>query len=170
MKNNHTNCKAYVKSKNPLFRTHLSCLLVLVIICAICSSCASTESEPTYALFSHPDLNSYIFTVESSLAYDYEFDYYEVNVTDKGIAINVATDGYGELLYNAKKKGHDENYSLWVDAKDWTVSLYYEYYSDASLLGIDGIEITINVLDDRNHNNVLLVVSNGVILYDYMAS
>lgn len=108
--------------------------------------------------------------IEAAVSTCYEYDYCKVNAVGKTIYIAVATDGFGDLLYKWKNKGYSDSYSLWSDCKNEMIDVCNWIHTYEPFVGIDGIVINVTIRDDENFDRVLLEVSDGVVLYDYMAS
>lgn len=97
------------------------------------------------------------------------FDYYDVAVDETGAIVSFATDGYGEKVSNLKAAGYDENHEAWVEHKSLAVEMCV-YMSDyAKEYGLEKFPIVLIVLDDRNHDNMLLVIKDGEVVYDCLA-
>lgn len=179
-----TNCgkKRNVKSKKPLFRKWWFWLAGLVVIGVIASGGidAVSESDPrTPPAIEAPMaekadepaalelLQSY---VESTIGGYY--DYYEVNInSDEAIiAIKLANNGLGEAVFAAKAAGFDENFESWVELRNSHLEIYDSIREVALTLGLNDIVVNICIIDDQNYDGVFLVISDGAVLYDYMAS
>ena len=178
------NCgkKRSEKSKKPLFRRWWFWIVGLVVIGAISSGGIDDVSDsipttppiieaPTAEKVDEPAALELLQSFAESTIGSY-YDYYEVNVNvDKTIiAIKLANNGLGEAIFAAKNAGLDENYEAWVELKRSHLELYDSIREVAQTIGLDDIVITICIIDDQNHDGVFLVVSDGAVLYDYMAS
>ena len=97
------------------------------------------------------------------------FDYCKIDGDGTGITVSVANDGFCEAVYIAKNAGFDENFAEWVGVKDSMVELCNTIVDSAAHFGLDNIVVTVNTLNDLNHDNILLMVMNGVVVYDIMA-
>ena len=113
-------------------------------------------------------ISSFAEIIEMTLLDYYSFA--KVYANDTVIAIQVANDGLGDAVFEAKSLGLDANFEPWVEVRDSILDLYYSTYDLALSLGLDDIEISISVRDDQEHNKVFLVIVDGVVRYDYMAS
>lgn len=178
-----TNCgkKRNVKSKKPLFRKWWFWIVGLVVIGVITIGGMDAVSEfatKTPSAIDTPMVDKVDETVglkllqsivESTIG-DY-YDYYEVyvNEEEKIIALKLTNVGLGEAIQTAKATGLDEKYEPWIDVKNAQLELYGAIYEISQTIGIDGIEINMCIIDDQNHDSVVLVISDGVILYDYLA-
>ena len=113
-------------------------------------------------------ISSFASIVESTLLDYYSFA--KVYAIDTGIAIQVANDGLGDAIFEAKALGLDESYEPWVDVRDSLLEVCDNIYDLSLYFGLDGIVINLSLRDDQDHDNVFLVIADGVVCYDYMAS
>lgn len=98
-----------------------------------------------------------------------KFDYYDVEGDATGIILSVSTNGIVQELTTAMYSGEGENYEPWVEAKESLTALCSSIYDSAVEFGMKDPAIMINVLNDQNHDNIILVIQNGVVVYDVMA-
>ena len=98
-----------------------------------------------------------------------QFDYHTVEGDETGITLSVAINGLVQEMVNAKASGYDENYAPWVNSKDSLTALCDSIYDSAVSCGMNDPIITVCVLNDQNHDNVLLMIMNGFVVYDSMA-
>lgn len=97
------------------------------------------------------------------------FDYHKVEGDETGITLSLASDGVAKDVVAAKYAGYDENYEPWVEVKTNFVFLCNSIYDSAIEFGMEDPVITLIVLNDQNHDNILLGITNGVVIYDVMA-
>lgn len=97
------------------------------------------------------------------------FDYHKIEGDETGITVTVATNGLVQDMTIAKYSGNGEINQDWVVAREALVSLSDTIYDSAVEFGMDDPVITLNVLNDQNHDNVILMVMNGIVVYDAMA-
>lgn len=178
------NCgkKRNTKSKKPPLREWWFWLVGLIAIGAIAIGGMDSVSEPvltTSPTIEVPTTEEINETVASELLRSYVestignyFDYYEININvdETIIAIKLANNGLGEAVFAAKDSGFDENFESWVELKRSHLKIYDSIREIATTLGLDDIVVTICIIDDKNHDRVFLVISDGAVLYDYMAS
>lgn len=97
------------------------------------------------------------------------YDYHEIEGDETEITINVASDGLAEAVTLAKIEGCDETYQPWVDAKKSMISACNSTGEFVKESGFENTTIFFNLLNDQNHDNVLLMIMNGAVVYDVMA-
>jgi hypothetical protein len=129
---------------------------------------ATTEPVAEQETFSSEDASELVMTM-IKLSVSDKFDYYTVEGDETGITLCVATEGVAEDVVAAKLSGYDENYEPWVEAKDNFAGLCSSIYDSAIEFGMKDPVITLSVLNDQNHDNVLLMIMNGAVVYDVMA-
>lgn len=170
------------KSKKPLFRKWWFWLVGLVVIGILAGGGKDvvSGSDPTTPpaieapLAEKADepaaLELLQSLVESTIGSYY--DYYEVyvNADETTIAIQLANNGLGEAVFAAKDAGFDESFEAWAELRNSHLELYDSIREMALTLGLDDVVINIFIKDDQNHDRVFLVISDGAVLYDYMAS
>lgn len=98
-----------------------------------------------------------------------EFDYYDIIADESGATISIATNGFAEVMETAKAYGYDENYESWSNVRTSIIDMCNVFSDYAVTFGLDNYPITVAVLDDRNHDIVMLNIKSGEISYDYMA-
>ena len=97
------------------------------------------------------------------------FDYSLVEGDETGFTISVAINGLTAEVYTAKTAGYDENYGPWVDAKNSMLEAYNATYELLITMGMENPSLMMIVLNDTNHDNYLLAMYAGSIVYDVMA-
>ena len=65
--------------------------------------------------------------------------------------------------------GGDENDEDWKYMKDNMIEMSDSFLELAQQMGPSDINIIINILNDQNHDKVLLVLQNSEITYDVLA-
>lgn len=98
-----------------------------------------------------------------------KFDYHKIEGDETGITLSIAMDGLAQDMVIAGYSGKDENYEPWVDVKENMVGLCNTIHDSAVQFGMDNPIIMVNVLNDQNHENILLGIMNGIVIYDALA-
>ena len=93
------------------------------------------------------------------------FDNYDVDYDDSGITINIWEDGIAAGATMAAY-GDETMQESWNELSDNMEGLCSSVSDSIEAFGIEGIPVMINVVNDANHDNVLLSVLNGVVIYD----
>ena len=149
--------------------------LVLIGSCSNSADSKSTSTAPTatqpVVVEQTPDttttktIDTWASKTSTSLA---KFSYHDIVTDESGATVSLALNGFGQKVANMKSSGYDENYEPWVEFRDAAVSLCNDLYTSADVHGLKDYSIKLIVLDDQNHNNNLLIISNGEIDYDCM--
>ena len=129
---------------------------------------ATTEPEAEEETLSGADAADLVVTM-MELAIGDNFDYHKIEGDETGITLTVATNGLTKDMMDAKSLGYDENYEPWEVAKENMVGMCDTIYDSAVEFGMDDPVISVIVLNDQNHDNILLMIMNGVVVYDAMA-
>lgn len=119
------------------------------------------ESTPTEVpLMSLDDLCAAIKTLTKD-----NFSGCAVTHDDSMITVNVWTDGVAMEVAGAA--GSPPN--GWSDLRESMVSFSNSISNLIDTVGREDVSSCLNILNDLNHDNVLLSVSEGVVIYDVMA-
>ena len=94
---------------------------------------------------------------------------YNVDYDDTGITIYVKADGAAAEIAQAKASGYDDTYEPWVTMRDNMVNLCNSAVDAVEAFGVTGKYVTVTVVNDANEDNTLLMIMNGVVVYDVMA-
>lgn len=97
------------------------------------------------------------------------FDYCSVEGDETGLTISITMDGLSSQVALAKQQGKDETDEGWVTMRDSIVSLCGSVKEFAEAMGMDSPSVMISVLNDSNKENTLLMVAEGIVIYDVMA-
>lgn len=98
-----------------------------------------------------------------------EFNY-DVSVEGNGIIVSVWADGFGYALSAAMESGFSVDKAALADSGEVLVLLENSILELAGVSGYGDIPVTLRVLDDRNLEEVLLVISNGELVYAVFVS
>lgn len=98
-------------------------------------------------------------------------NYSGIDVTQDGesITVNLWVDGLCMELTLAEQSGNDNYKETWETAKANTVSLAKSICDLVDTSGYTDVFVTLNVLNDLNHDNVLLSIFEGIVIFDVMA-
>lgn len=94
---------------------------------------------------------------------------YDVDYDDDSITIYVKSDGAAAEIAQAKASGYDDTYEPWVKMRDSMVTLCNSAVDAVEVFGVTGKYVTVTVVNDANEDNTLLMIMNGVVVYDVMA-
>nr|DAJ89494.1 MAG TPA: hypothetical protein [Caudoviricetes sp.] len=94
---------------------------------------------------------------------------YDVDYDDDSITIYVKSDGAAAEIAQAKASGYDDTYEPWVKMRDSMVTLCNSAVDAVEAFGVTGKYVTVTVVNDANEENTLLMIMNGVVVYDVMS-
>lgn len=94
---------------------------------------------------------------------------YDVDYDDGSITIYVKSDGAAAEIAQAKASGYDDTYEPWVKMRDSMVTLCNSAVDAVEAFGVTGKYVTVTVVNDANEDNTLLMIMNGVVVYDVLA-
>jgi len=97
------------------------------------------------------------------------FSFYEVESTDTGVVVKIAEDGLTADVIAFQNAGYDENHESWVELRESMESLCDDIYTFVKTLVGEDCIVSLLVLNDQNHDNVLLGITNGIVVYDVLA-
>ena len=97
------------------------------------------------------------------------FDYHKIEGDETGITVSVAIDGLAQDVTLAKAMGYDASYQPWIEARNAMIGLCNTISDSCKTFGLDDILVTVITLNDANHDNTIMMVMNGVVIYDAMA-
>lgn len=133
----------------------------------ISSSSESSEASESSDVVS---VDTIVTLIKSTISSSSDgFSYFDVAGDDTGITITLAVDGLSYEIFSASVLGYDENYEPWKEAKDSMLYFYESVEELVKTLGRDDLVITMNLVNDQNYDNSLLLIYEGVIIYDVLA-
>lgn len=186
-----------IKTKKPIFKKWWFWLIVVIIFIGIIGSAggsseaevpesstiepvetisepssesevAPEETKPSSDVTNEEDISieSIIDLIELSLD---SFDYCSVEYNENGFVVDITSEGMGEAVSILKSFGLDETTSEWAEARNNMVLMCDSCIEMIETFGINDPDVTLNLLDDTNHNNIIIIVKNGVVVYDALA-
>ncbi|RKJ38496.1 zinc ribbon domain-containing protein [Acutalibacter sp. 1XD8-33] len=96
-------------------------------------------------------------------------DNYTIDTQDEMIVISVWMDGVALNLSAIQEAGGDTNHPNWVEVKTALSSMYSSFTNLLETGGYPAYPVVINAINDLNHENTLLTIANGEIVYDVLA-
>lgn len=130
---------------------------------------AEPTPEPTVEPIADPAQNVEYVKLLLEITLENSYDYYSVDGDETGITINVTGEGLAEAVVIAKAAGYDENYSEWVAMKESTIECSDGIMNLMKESGMEDAVLMFNVLNNQNHDNILLSLINSIVIYDVMA-
>ena len=94
-------------------------------------------------------------------------DNYEIKYDNEGITLNIWNEGTVDgvvLIINGL--GNEHLQQSWDIIKSSVISSCSTWTQEIEKAGVKNPIVMFNVINDRNHDNVLLSVMNGVVIYD----
>ena len=130
---------------------------------------AATTKATTAATTKAASSVSYEEVAELVEVYLTEFEYYETTAIDGGIVVSVAQEGLAEAVVECMNAGYDETYEPWAEMRDNVVYMADTIYEFVKLLVGEDCVVAVMVLNDQNHDNLLIGITNGEVTYDILA-
>lgn len=93
---------------------------------------------------------------------------YSLEYDDTGLVIAAKASGVAAEVAQAKADGHDDTYEPWVTMRESMVKLCNSISDAVETLGAKDKYVTVTVVNDANEDNTLLMIMNGVVVYDVM--
>lgn len=107
--------------------------------------------------------------IETTLKENYEeHGGYEITHDDASVTVNVWIDGLAAEVIAAQQSESEALKATWETAKENTVAFAKSIREFMDTMGQSGAALTLNVLNDANHDNMLLGILEGVVIYDVM--
>lgn len=97
------------------------------------------------------------------------FSYFDVDADETGVTISLTLDGTSMRLATAKEAGYGPEYPEWMDIKDGVLAMHKNTVALCQAAGIKDPAVMISFLNDRDHEKALLMVVQGMIMYDAMS-
>lgn len=94
---------------------------------------------------------------------------YSLEYDDTGLVIAAKASGVAAEVAQAKADGYDDTYEPWVTMRESMVKLCNSISDAVETLGAKDKYVTVTVVNDANEDNTLLMIMNGVVVYDVMA-
>lgn len=93
---------------------------------------------------------------------------YSLEYDDTGLVIAAKASGIAAEVAQAKADGYDDTYEPWVTMRESMVKLCNSISDAVDTLGAKDKYVTVTVVNDANEDNTLLMIMNGVVVYDVM--
>lgn len=132
------------------------------------ASIETTEEEPQAESFTdNAERVELIIDVLESTGKE-NFDYFKVEGDETGFTIYCAVKGVAADVVFAKAAGYDSSYAPWVESKEAMCSFYDSAHELIETFGMDDFALQVLLLNDQNHDNILLGIMFGEVIYDAM--
>lgn len=158
-------------------------LIAFIFITLLVTACSTTREETTQFNIStststntevqigndstvtiSPEMEQYKEVVDEAMVEN--FDYYESYYDSEGaLNLDITAEGLVDAMMLARD-GDQECIDSWNEMIEALVSSNNSLVESAQLLKVEDPVVIFNLLNDANHDNVLLCIKNGEILYD----
>lgn len=129
--------------------------------------------EPDESVTDNSAVTSLLTIVKTAMESGFSGDEFDWDVSydesQHAVVISVAADGIALEVQTIMNNGGDENDEDWKYMKDNMIEMSDSFLELAQQMGPSDINIIINILNDQNHDKVLLVLQNSEITYDVLA-
>lgn len=98
-----------------------------------------------------------------------QYSYSEVSGDQTGFTITVASDGLAEAIAITKEHPTQEYKAIWEENKQILLESYEKTYSILETAGMKDPSLMLNVVNDLNHDYILLSIINHQVVYDALA-
>lgn len=88
---------------------------------------------------------------------------------DKTVQVTVWLDGIAAAVATCQQEGRGADDKEWMGAKDGTLALAKSLEEVLDSAGYSDMNVALNFANDQNHDNALLSIYNGDIVYDVLA-
>ena len=95
-----------------------------------------------------------------------QYSYSEVSGDQTGFTITVASDGLAEAIAITKEHPTQEYKAIWEENKQILLESYEKTYSILETAGMKDPSLMLNVVNDLNHDYILLSIINHQVVYD----
>lgn len=99
---------------------------------------------------------------------DSGYSFYDVKLEDDIVVVSVALDGLALEVALTKESNITDNYETWENSKASVLEYGKSIDSLMDAFGLDNLYM-LNVLNDQNHELLLLSIAENVIFYDVLA-
>lgn len=96
------------------------------------------------------------------------FDYFSVSCDETAVTIYVGFNDVAEDLAQMKANGENENNKDWMTIKDSLMTVYNQVVGALADYGYTKNNCMLNFINTKNHDNILLMIYGGSIVYDCM--
>lgn len=141
------------------------------------------ESQPETATGTTTEPETTIEESEVAETYDYNmstveafiapcvgsFPYHEIECTETGITVSFSMDGAGSTVANAKAQGKTVDDPDWVKIRNAIIQIYDSIRQVTDTLNVTDIPITVNFVNDKDTEEIIVSVIDGEIVYDILA-
>lgn len=98
-----------------------------------------------------------------------EPSFYEVDGDSTAVCVKMAFDGLAADLYAIQQTNSQETRQIWQETKNNFVSMHSGMKKLLDTVGMQEAFVEIDIVNDTNHDNVLLMIMNGSVVYDFLA-
>lgn len=157
-----------------------STIAVGLVIAALIACIQSVDTTPTVthptntsrpqatATEKHIEPSKIKKAIEDTLEKLKLFDYCNVSCDETAVSIYVGINNIAEELSALKAIGENENNKDWVTIKENLMKIYNQIIGTMSQYGYTKETCALYLVNTKNHDNILLMIHGGAIVYDCM--
>ena len=93
-------------------------------------------------------------------------DFYAVDADGTGMLVSMAFNGMYSEIQQIVAKGNAAHNQSWQSVKTNMVGFYNSLYGLIKTAGVKNTALMLNIVNDQNHDYVLLSIVNGQVIYD----
>lgn len=94
------------------------------------------------------------------------YSYYDISGDETGFIINVSGEGIGQALRLTKQSQNTDLLKTWEETKQTFVCVYDSVQNFLKISGMEKPVLMMNIVNDQNHDDVVLSVYEGQVIYD----
>lgn len=94
------------------------------------------------------------------------YSYHSISGDETGFVINVSAEGLGQALYLTKQTQNADLLKTWAETKQTFIYLYGNVQDFLKTSGMEKPVLMMNVVNDQNHDDIVLSVYENVVIYD----
>lgn len=125
-----------------------------------------TTAAPTDAPTSKPTFDPETAKTILGAMLSESYSYHSISGDETGFVINVSAEGLGQALYLTKQSQNADLLKTWEATKQTFVYLYGNVQDFLKTSGMEKPILMMNVLNDQNHDDIVLSVYENVVIYD----
>lgn len=145
-------------------------ILIISIVLFLLTGCSGNTSKDDYVdsynSLSQEDADA-ICSAFNIIGRD-AYDYYDVQYVEGIFLVSVSKSDLAEIAQNLKIAGNDEGLEVWVELKEVFMDIYNAHRQALDDLGFEEIDVLLNIVNDLNHDNIIVSIAYGEVIYDYV--
>ena len=98
------------------------------------------------------------------------YSYHSISGDETGFVINVSGEGLGQALRLIKQSQNADLLKSWEETKQTFIYVYGNVHDFLKTSGMEKPVLMMNIVNDQNHDDIVLSVYEGQIIYDAIAA